>query len=59
MPAFLKDLAYALRLARKSPGFALLAVMCLGLGIGVNTAVFSMLNYLSTGRYPCARPIAW
>ena len=56
MAAFLKDLAYAVRLARKSPGFTFLAVLCLALGIGVNTAVFSMLNYLFFRPLPAAAP---
>ena len=46
MRGFLRDLTYSLRLARKSPGFTSLAVVCLALGIGVNTSVFSMLNFL-------------
>jgi len=56
MRIFLADLAYALRLTRKSPGFAFLAVLCLGLGIGVNTAVFSMLNYLFFRPLPVDAP---
>jgi predicted permease len=53
---FVSDLAHSLRLARKAPGFTLLAVTCLGLGIGVNTAVFSMLNYLFFRPLPVAAP---
>ena len=46
METFWQDLRYALRTLRNSPGFAIIAVVTLGLGMAVNTTVFSVINGL-------------
>lgn len=44
MDQFFKDVQYGIRSLIKSPGFALATILTLGLGIGANTAIFSLIS---------------
>ena len=54
MNALTQDLVHAIRLASKRPGFAVAVVFTLALGIGVNTAVFDLINTVVLRPLPYA-----
>jgi predicted permease len=56
MPAFFQDLRYSLRTLRKAPLFTAVAVLSLALGIGANSAIFSLINQLLLQRLPVRNP---
>src|SRR5579864_5253674 len=49
---FLQDVRFGFRLLRRSPGFSILVILCLTLGIGANAAVFSWVEGLLFRPYP-------
>ncbi len=56
LESLIADLRYAFRSLRKSPVFVLVAVVSLGLGIGANTAIFSLYNALVLRTLPVEEP---
>jgi hypothetical protein len=51
-----QDLRYALRGLWHAKGFATVAILCLGLGIGLNTTIFSIVDGVLLAPYPYAEP---
>src|SRR3974390_3158104 len=50
-----RDVLFSFRLFGKTRGFTALATMCLGLGIGVSTAIFSLINYVYLRPLPVSQ----
>jgi len=56
METFWRDMRYTLRVLRKSPGYALVAVLSLALGIGANTSIFSLVDQVMLRTLPVRDP---
>jgi predicted permease len=58
MSTMLQDIRYAIRTLARARGFAIVVILTLGLGIGANTAIFSLMDQVLLRRLPVADPAA-
>ena len=56
METLLQDIRYGIRTLAKNPGFMIVSIITLALGIGVNTAIFSMVDAFLLRRLPVSNP---
>jgi len=56
MTTLTQDLRFALRVLRHSPGFTAVAILSMGLGIGANTAIFTLMNAFVLRLLPAPDP---
>src|SRR5690348_14707220 len=56
LESFIADVRFGLRMLRKSPGFTCVAILTLALGIGANTAIFSLIDALLLRSLPVSNP---